>query len=135
MSRNRHAFTLVELIAVIVLIAVMAAATTVRFARIAEESRNGAARVGVNQALATLTLGFAKAYLGNGGKSGITAKNVTDAAGFTAGTETGNTGILFGDVELDVAADGHTVTLTARKVNGRDVTLSPAAWTVPPEFR
>ena len=135
MSRNRHPFTLVELIAVIALIAVMAAATTVRFAQIAEESRNGAARVGVNQAKATLTLGFAKAYLRSRHGTGITAKNVTDAAGFTDGAETGKTGILFGDVELDVAADGHTVTLTARKVNGKDVTLAPAVWTVPPEFR
>ncbi len=119
----------------IVPIAVMAAATAVRFTRIAEEGRNGAARTGVNQALATLALGFARAYLRDQHGTGIAGKDVTDAAGFTDGAETGNTGILFGDGELDVEAQGHSVTITARKVNGVGVTLAPPYGPSPPEFR
>jgi hypothetical protein len=68
-------------------------------------------------------------------RPGINAKNVTDAAGFTDGAETQKAGLLFGDVEVDVSTSGHTVTITARKVDGADVALPSTTWTVPPEFR
>ena len=67
MTRKTNNFTLVEIIAVLLIIAIMAAVAAPKFVSIATEARLGVAQAGINEAKATLSVAYHKAYLTAGG--------------------------------------------------------------------
>lgn len=120
-ERKRHAFTMVEVIAVLLVLAVLAAVATPRFVNMAAEARDQAAYGGVAEALGTVNVGYAKAYLAaNGVNTDVDGNDVVEAAGLAVGDNT------FGDVVVTIATTADSVTVTAKSVDGTDVTAATA---------
>lgn len=124
--RKKTSFTLVEIIAVLVIIGIMAAVAAPKFVSMAAEARNKAAMAGVAEAKATLAVSYAKAYLGNGGQP--TRAQVYTASGLAAGD------VTFGDVVVTLAdnANGTDITITTKSVDGNAVgTPVVDSWVLP----
>ena len=114
-AMKKKSFTLVEIIAVLVIIGIMAAVAAPKFISMAAEARNKAALAGVAEAKASLSVAYAKAYLSNGGQP--TRAQVYTASGMAAGDET------FGDVVVTLSdhANGDDITITTKSVDGTAV--------------
>ncbi|MBT3377125.1 MAG: prepilin-type N-terminal cleavage/methylation domain-containing protein [Lentisphaerae bacterium] len=123
---KKQAFTLVEIIAVLVIIGIMAAVAAPKFVSMAAEARNKAALAGVAEAKASLAVAYAKAYLSNSGQP--TRAQVYTASGMAAGD------VTFGDVVVTLAdhANGDDVTVTTKSVSGTAVgTPVASTWELP----
>ena len=88
MSSKSQSFTLVEIIAVLLVIAILAAVAAPKFVSIADEARKGVAQAGINEAKASLSVGLAKEYLSQAqaGTVSIAGGDVITAAGLIAAT-------------------------------------------------
>jgi MSHA pilin protein MshA len=129
--KRRSNFTLVEIIAVLLIIAIMAAVAAPKFINLTTEARQGVAQAGINEAKASLSAGLAKAYLTNAkaGTNTVTCADVMSAAGVTASN-------TFGDITVTVADEStETITLTATQVGTATVTGVSDTWVVPTEYQ
>jgi MSHA pilin protein MshA len=130
--KRRSNFTLVEIIAVLLIIAIMAAVAAPKFINLTTEARQGVAQAGINEAKASLSAGLAKAYLTNAkaGTNTVTCADVMSAAGVTASN-------TFGDITVTAVADEstETITLTATQVGTATVTGVSDTWVVPTEYQ
>jgi MSHA pilin protein MshA len=132
--KSRSNFTLVEIIAVLLIIAIMAAVAAPKFINLTTEAREGVAQAGINEAKASLSAGLAKVYLtqAKAGTVSISGSDVMAAAGITASN-------TFGDITVTAAEDGtdsYKVNLSATTVG--TVTLTTpvtGTWEVPAEYR
>ena len=129
MTRKTNSFTLVEIIAVLLIIAIMAAVAAPKFISLADEARIGVAQAGLNEAKATLSVAYAKAYLtvnkGVATPTRPTAKDVLDAAGFaTAVAET------FGDVSVTMTGTALDFAIEIDAAYDTDTTVSDT-WDIP----
>jgi MSHA pilin protein MshA len=125
---RRQSFTLVEVIAVLLVIAILAAVAAPKFVSMAAEARNGVAKAGINEAKASLSVAYAKAYL--------TAQGGTvDTAAVTTAANLGNNPVAFGDIGVNVTTGGSGATgyftLTAVNVKGATVTGISDTWNLP----
>ena len=110
-AMKKKSFTLVEIIAVLVIIGIMAAVAAPKFISMAAEARNKAALAGVAEAKATLAVAYAKAYLSNGGQP--TRAQVYTASGMAVGD------VTFGDVVVTLADNGaDDVDVITKSVDG-----------------
>ena len=124
-TNKKYGFTMVEIIAVLVIIGIMAAVAAPKFIGMAGDARDKAAVAGVSECKATLSTAYAKAYLQNDGTEPTVAQVLT-ASGLAVGDET------FGDVIVTLALDGTTgVTITTKSVDGTAVTGTAYTWTKP----
>lgn len=126
--KRRSNFTLVEIIAVLLIIAIMAAVAAPKFISLADEARVGVAQAGINEAKASLSVAYSKAYLAKNlpGAAGGNpdGAEVLTAAGFTSGTAED-----FGDVEVTMtAAAASTSVALSAEYDGETVTDT---WAVP----
>lgn len=111
---KKSQFTLVEIIAVLLVIGIMAAVAIPKFVNIATEAKQGIAQAGINEAKATFSVAYAKAYLANAGGA-VTAANVITASGISSPA-------TFGDVSVTFVADAQDIDLTATYDGGPTVT-------------
>jgi prepilin-type N-terminal cleavage/methylation domain-containing protein len=128
---NRSGFTMVEIIAVLVIIGIMAAVAAPKFINMAEEARAKAAVSGISEAKATLSVAYSKNYLANNGvTASITGATVhNEAFGSSSGISTN-----FGDVAITTAITGNDITITATSLDGTAIPLADQPsdiWTVP----
>ncbi|MBC8206666.1 MAG: type II secretion system protein [Kiritimatiellaeota bacterium] len=109
-TNKKSGFTMVEIIAVLVIIGIMAAVAAPKFIGMAQDAREKAAVAGISEAKASLSVAYAKAYLNAGGVQPTETK-VLEESGLSA-TET------FGDVTVTlVATDGAGIALEATKLD------------------
>ncbi len=104
MKRTNN-FTLVEIIAVLLIIAIMAAVAAPRFISLADDAKQGIAQAGVNEAKATLSVAYHKAYLVAGGENPTAAQvlaqvPVADEGSLAFGDITVTFTITAGDIAL-----------------------------------
>jgi len=129
-SVRRQSFTLVEIIAVLLVIAILAAVAAPKFIGMKQTAIDGMGRAGINEAKAGLSVAYAKAYLENNGTQ-PTDTEVLAASGYGAATRFGD---VIVDVEDGTAGDG-TIEITAVSVDGDACSTAPNAvedtWTVP----
>ncbi len=126
-SDKTSGFTMVEIVAVLVIIGIMVAVAAPRFVNMAEESRNKAAIAGVSECKATLSVAYAKAYLEQDGVEPTVAQVMT-AADLTDGQITFDGG----DVRIAIAATATGVNITPISVKNVAVTSTNAyVWTKP----
>lgn len=125
---RKQSFTLVEVIAVLLVIGILAAVAAPKFVSIATEARAKVAQAGINEAKASLSVAYAKAYLALEGTNPSPAQVVANATGIT---DNGTT--AFGDVNVQINsnATANTVDLTALNVKGTAVSGVTDTWTLP----
>lgn len=125
-ANSKSGFTMVEIIAVLVIIGIMAAVAAPKFINMASEARDKAAVAGISECMATLSVAYAREYLDKDGVEPTVGEVLTDA-GLAVGDET------FGDVVVTLALDGTTgVTITTKSVDGTAVdTAVTKTWTKP----
>lgn len=126
-TNSKSGFTMVEVIAVLVIIGIMTAVAAPKFINMSTEARDKAALAGLSEAKATLSVAYAKAYLQNDGDQPDIGDVYTNAFGTaTAGTE-----LAFGDVKL-TATVANPVVLTAKSLKGHAVSANITnSWTMP----
>jgi MSHA pilin protein MshA len=119
--RRTNNFTLVEIIAVLLIIAIMAAVAAPKFINLADDAREGIAQAGINEAKASLSVAYVKAYLDKNKPDGAggapTNQEVMDAAGFGASETFGDVTVDFdvttaGQIDLEAEYDGVTASDT-----------------------
>lgn len=134
-NARKSGFTMVEIIAVLVIIGIMAAVAAPKFINMAGKARVKASQSGINEAKAALSVAYAKAYLDNNGASPTIAQVVT-AADFDSGALP-EADVVFGDIRVDIAASGTDgVTITVDMYDGTawntDWGAAPSdTWTLP----
>ena len=113
MTKNKKSgFTMVEIIAVLVIIGIMTAVAAPKFISMGQEARNKAVFAGISEAKASLSVAYAKAYLENNGTQ-PTESEVMTASGLTAAGED------FGDITVVFnAVDGSDIGLSATGAAG-----------------
>jgi type II secretory pathway pseudopilin PulG len=122
---RRNKFTLVEIIAVLLIISIMAAVAAPKFLSLATEARKGMAQTGINEAKATLSVGYAKAYLASGGVGTITGGDVVGEAFPTLLT---GGSVQFGDIPVTFTF-GATAAVTLSATY--EAETATGSWSVP----
>ncbi|MBP7764783.1 MAG: prepilin-type N-terminal cleavage/methylation domain-containing protein [Syntrophaceae bacterium] len=128
--RNEKGFTLIEIIAVLVILGILAAVAVPKYIDMAAESKKAAAKGQVAEMKSTLNLAYAKYLLSNNGTAASTGQLVITEAGFTSGSA----------ADVGVAPDKWNVTLTGASkavtisVNSRDSDTgynATGTWNIP----
>jgi len=129
-NSKKSGFTMVEIIAVLVIIGIMTAVAAPKFINMAQEAKDKAVLAGISEAKASLSVGYAKAYLTADGIS----SNINASAVMTACTFADATPEEFGDVQVtfDSTATG-SIGLDATGIAGSKLVDATATgtWTVP----
>ncbi len=129
--KSKAGFTMVEIIAVLVIIGIMAAVAAPKFINMGAQAKQKAAIAGISEAKASLSMAYAKEYLDQDGvTASITMANILDE--IETGLSSGDA-LDFGDIEVTFTVAGSTATLTVTDYQGKGaVTLeSTQTWTIP----
>lgn len=126
-KQRKCGFTMVEIIAVLVIIGIMAAVAAPKFINMAGKARVKASQGGINEAKAALSVAYSKAYLDNDGNAPTLAQ-VAAAANFDTGSLPEND-VEFGDIRVDLTDSGGDVLITVDQYAGA---VWDAAWGVAP---
>ena len=127
--KNQKGFTLIEIIAVLVILGVLAAVAVPKYIDMADQAKKSAAVSEVAEMKSTLNMAYAKSFMSNGSAPATGAAVIT-AAGLTSGTA----------VDIGVAPDIWNVTLTGAAsqvtvlVNSRNADASytsSGTWNLP----
>lgn len=129
-SNSKSGFTMVEIIAVLVIIGIMAAVAAPKFINMAQEAREKAAVAGISEAKATLSVAYAKSYLQNNGVQPTLSQVHSNAFGSASAIATVTDATTFGDVTLTTAIGTDAITLTTVELDGVSVVVSDD-WDLP----
>ena len=122
MLKNQKGFTLLEIIAVLVILGILAAVATPKYFSLIEEAQKNAAESAIGEVKARANLYYALKTLRD--------KNAPSAAAiFASVTAAPNVGPDFG---VTAAADGTgDITITVNSVKGAAITAVTGIWTYP----
>ena len=113
MLKNEKGFTLIEIIAVLVILGILAAVAVPKYIDMAGQAKISAAQGEIAEMKSTLNLSYAKLFITNGTQP-TTAGPVITTAGFTTAVAS----------SVGVAPDIWNVTLTAVGTTGATVTVN-----------
>ena len=111
--KNEKGFTLIEIIAVLVILGILAAVAVPRYIDLAAQAKISAARAQVAEMKSTLNLAWGRLFLTNGTQP-TTAGSVITNASFVSGTAS----------NVGVAPDIWNVTLTTLATTGATVAVN-----------
>lgn len=127
---NDKGFTLIEIIAVLVILGILAAVAVPKYVSLQSDAAAKAAQAEVAEIKGTLNLGWAKAVLVNGSTSGVTINDVITNAGLTAGA--GNTVGTAPDIwNYDLTAAGSKASITINSRNSDTSYTATGSWHLP----
>ena len=127
-TSNRAGFTLIEIIAVLIVLGVLAAVAVPKYVGVTEEARNAAAKGAIAEAKGRLSMAYGKEVL-KAGSTNVTVETVRTAAGAATSGAT----IDMGDDFAVTLTDGTgLVTITVSSVQGTALdTAVTDTWTMP----
>ena len=129
MIRNQKGFTLIEIIAVLVILGVLAAVAVPKYVDMMGQAKKSAAQGQIAELKSVLNLGYAKLYLSNQAAPG-TAADVITTAGFTSGTAASiGTAPDVWNVTLTGTSKAVAITVTDR--GGDTAYTATGAWNIP----
>ena len=111
--RNQKGFTLIEIIAVLVILGILAAVAVPRFINLQDEARRSALQTVATATVSQISMNYAQALLANDGDTGDAWTEVSDATGLAA-CDDDVTMDGFGDNTPSIACtlDGDVITAT-----------------------
>ena len=129
MLRNQKGFTLIEIIAVLVILGILAAVAVPRYIDMAAQSKLSAASGQVAEMKSTLNLAYARTFITNG-SAPSTAASVIINAGFTSGTAA-NVGVAPDIWNVTLTGSGTSATIAVNSRNADASYTSSGTWNLP----
>jgi prepilin-type N-terminal cleavage/methylation domain-containing protein len=126
---NQQGFTLIEIIAVLVILGILAAVAVPRYIDLAAQAKRSGAFAQVAEMKSTLNLAYARLFMSNG-VAPTTGGAVITNAGFTSGSPTNvGTSPDIWNITLTGAASQVTVAVNAR--NADSGYIAAGTWNIP----
>ncbi len=127
--RNQKGFTLIEIIAVLVILGILAAVAVPRYLDLAQDAKAQAAQAQVAEMKSTLNLAYARIFIRTG-SAPTTGGAVIAEAGFTAGTAQ-DVGTAPDIWNVTLTGAGAAVTVTINNRNGDTGYSATGTWNIP----
>lgn len=131
--KNEKGFTLIEIIAVLVILGILAAVAVPKYLDLAADAKKAAAKGQVAEMKSTLNLGYAKYLLANNGAAASTGQLVITSAGLaTAATDYGTKPDIW---NVTLTPDARTVRILVNSYGDPvdDGYKASGTWTLPPQ--
>ena len=131
MLRNQKGFTLIEIIAVLIILGILTAVAVPKYIDLTTQAKNSAAVGEVAELKSTLNLQWAKLFLANG-TAPTAAADVIVGAGFTSGTASSiGTAPDVWSISMTGAAAVATITVISRGTPVDAGYTATGTWNVP----
>jgi len=127
--KNQKGFTLIEIIAVLVILGILAAVAVPRYIDMQAEAKRSAANGQVAEMKSTMNLSYARLFMSNG-VAPTTGTAVITAAGFTSGTAA-NVGTAPDIWNVTLTGAGTGVTILVNNRNSDTGYTATGNWTIP----
>jgi MSHA pilin protein MshA len=124
LKKNRKGFTLIEIIAVLVILGILAVVAVPRYLDLQDEARIKAASGAIAEVKGRYSLAYGKYLLENSGAQPASCAAILSDADAIDGLDPDYTVTLAGTA-------GATVTITVTQVDGVNVTVPTGTWTIP----
>ena len=126
---NEKGFTLIEIIAVLVILGILAAVAVPRYIDMQAEAKKAAAKGQVAEMKSTLNLAYAKLFMSNG-TAPTTGSAVVTGAGLTSGTAA-DVGTAPDIWNVTLTGSGTNVTVAVNSRNTDTGYTASGTWTIP----
>ncbi|HPD56506.1 MAG TPA: type II secretion system protein [Smithellaceae bacterium] len=127
--RNQKGFTLIEIIAVLVILGILAAVAVPRYLDLAQDAKAQAAQAQVAEMKSTLNLAYARIFIRTGSAPTTGAAVITEA-GFTDGTPA-NVGTAPDIWNVTLTGAGAAVAVSINNRNGDTDYSATGTWNIP----
>jgi len=129
MIRNQKGFTLIEVIAVLVILGILVAVAAPRYVALVQEAKIAAAQAEVAEMKSTLNLAYARLFIRNG-TAPATGVAVLEEAGFSDAAA-GNVGVAPDLWNVTLTGAGTSVSISVNNRNGDSDYTANGTWNMP----